>query len=117
MTQLLTIPGWHPARLNELMHCHFATRAKRKRIDRDMVAGYALLNGTTKAEGKRRVFLHLTLAPKQRAGDPDAYWKSLLDALVHAGLLTDDNRQGCEIESVTFARGEKRKTATILEDI
>jgi hypothetical protein len=59
----------------------------------------------------------LTLAPRQRACDPDAFWKSTLDALVHAGLLVDDNRQGCELGEVRFDRGTARRTVIVLADL
>jgi hypothetical protein len=42
----------------------------------------------------------------QRAPDPDAFFKSLWDALVHAGMLVDDNRQHVELAPVTFSRAE-----------
>jgi hypothetical protein len=92
----LVIDGWHPARLNQLVGCHWGTRSKRKRVDREVIALEALAQKIPKAMGKRRVSLVLTLAPRQRAGDLDAYWKSLLDALVVAGLLVDDSRHNAE---------------------
>ena len=61
--------------------------------------------------------LEITLAPRQRAGDPDAYWKSLLDALVRARLLVDDRRQYVELGAVTFARGKAKRTVVTLEDL
>jgi Holliday junction resolvase RusA-like endonuclease len=63
------------------------------------------------------VSLRITLARGQRGPDPDAWWKSALDALVHAGLLTDDNRQGVELGPVEYDRGPHRKTVITLEDI
>ena len=47
-----------------------------------MIGGHALEAGIPRATGRRRVSLHIVLAPRQRAGDPDAFWKSTLDALV-----------------------------------
>jgi hypothetical protein len=41
---------------------------------------------------------------KWRAANPDAYQKSYLDALVHAGMSVNNNRQYVEIASVTFSR-------------
>jgi Holliday junction resolvase RusA-like endonuclease len=73
--------------------------------------------GVPPAAGKRRVSLTLTLAPRQRGADPDAYRKSLLDALTHAGMLLDDNRQGVELGPVQFIRGEHKATAILLEDV
>jgi hypothetical protein len=113
----LVIDGWHPCPLNRLLGCHWRTRARRKRGDCQLIVAYARLQAIPPATGKRRVSLHLTLVRRQRAGDPDCYWKSLLDALVHAGLLLDDNRQGVELGSVTFDRGPARQTTVILEDL
>jgi hypothetical protein len=113
----LTIPGWHPCRLNALVGCSWRKRHRLKRADRELVAGYAHLAGIPPAVVKRRVSLRLTLAPGQRAADPDAYWKSVLDALTACGLLVDDNRQGVELGGVAFERGPARATAIVLEDL
>lgn len=120
MKATLTITGWHPARLNQLLSGHWSKRARLKRQDRDAVfvaTNLGLLEGLHFARGKRRVSLEITLAPRQRAGDPDSYWKSLLDALVHAGLLVNDNRQGVELGPVTFKRGKQKSTTITLEDL
>ena len=114
---VLTIDGGHPARLNQWDGRHWSVRARLKRRDRETVGLYARLAAIPPAAGRRRVSLRLTLAPRQRAGDPDSYWKSLLDALVHAGLLVDDNRQSVELGEVTFERGSIRRTAIVLEDV
>jgi Holliday junction resolvase RusA-like endonuclease len=101
----IEIPRWHPASLNKLMKGHWSNGHWLKKVDRAMVAAYA--TGVPKAEGKRRVSLHIVLDKGQRAPDPDAYQKSCLDALVHAGVLVDDNRQYSEIAPVTFSRNPK----------
>jgi hypothetical protein len=116
MRHILEIPGWHPTRLNNLFG-HWVRCHRLKKADRETVGLYARMVGIPRAKGKRRVSLVLTLAPRQRAADPDAWWKSVLDALVQAGLLVDDNRQGCELGSVTFRRGRQRATTIILEDV
>jgi hypothetical protein len=109
------IPRWHPRKLNDLIGCHFGTRARRKRSDREIVAGHALEQGIPHALGKRLVKLHLVLRPRQRAGDPDAYHKSLLDALVACGLLVNDNRQHVELGPVSFQRGTAAEWGTVIE--
>src|SRR5262245_7019908 len=114
---MIRIPNWHPARLNGLMHCHWGTRSRRKRADRQVVSVYAKLCHVPKAKHRRRVDLCLTLGPRQRGGDPDAYLKSLLDGLVACGLLTDDNRQGVELGQVTFTRGSVLATEITLTDL
>jgi hypothetical protein len=113
----LVIPDWRPALLNTLLGCHRWKRGRLKKCDRQLIGFYARLAGVPKAEGKHRVSLLLTLGPRQRAGDPDAYWKSVLDGLVHAGLLADDNRQGVELGRVAFDRGARMETTIVLEDV
>jgi len=115
MIYAIVISNWHPARLNELLNACKWKRLRIKKDDKELVAAYG--RDVPKATGKRRVSIMLTLAPRQRAGDPDAYWKSLLDALVKAKLLLDDNRQHCELGTVEFERGKKRETRITLEDI
>jgi len=70
-----------------------------------------------KAQGKRRVSLEIVLGPRQRGGDPDSYWKLLLDNLKHLGLIRDDNKEWVELGPVTFSRGPQRATAITLEDL
>jgi Holliday junction resolvase RusA-like endonuclease len=115
-TYILKIDCWHPARLNQWDGFHWSKGSRLKKAVRELVTAYALRAGIPRAIWKRRVSLKIILSPKQRAGDPDAYWKSLLDALVHAALLLDDNRQGVELGQVTFSRGE-RATEIMLEDL
>src|SRR3990172_805721 len=106
----IVIPNWQPTTLNQLMGGHYMHAHKLKKSDAEMIGGYARLARVPKAEGKRRVTLTITLVKRQRAGDPDCYWKSTLDGLVLAGMLRDDNRQNCELAPVGVARGEKRET-------
>ena len=96
-TYRLVIEGWHPARLNQLLAGHWSRCHRLKRADRQLVGLESKLQGIPPATGKRRVSLTLVLGPRQRAGDPDSYFKSLLDALTHAGMILDDNRQSVEL--------------------
>lgn len=114
-THTVRIDGWHPAILNQWQGRHWSVGAKLKALDRENIAIEFL--GTPKAEGKRRVSLSLVLGPKQRGGDPDAYWKSLLDALVNAGQLLDDSKEYVELGSVTYERGKRKATIITLEDV
>jgi hypothetical protein len=116
MTYTLTIPSWHPARLNQLLGSVRA-RIRLKKSDRELVTWYSKAAGIPLANGPRRVSLRITLGPRQRAGDPDAYWKSTLDALVCAGLLLDDSRKWVQLGDVLFERGPERMTAIVLEDL
>jgi hypothetical protein len=112
----LTVPNWQPARLNQFVGRHWSSGHRLKKSDRILLAGYAMAAAIPPASGKRRVSLEITLSPRQRAGDPDAYWKSVLDGLVAARLLIDDNRQHVELGTVAFRRGDGRQTTIILED-
>lgn len=113
----LTIPGFRFATLNELMRGHWAHRSRLKRRDRCAVALFARLAGLSAAAGKRRVSVSITYSGRQQAADVDAYWKSLLDALVAAGLLVDDSPAWCEIGEVRQARGETTATVIELENV
>jgi Holliday junction resolvase RusA-like endonuclease len=117
MIYQLVIPGWHPVRLNQLLHVHYHKANRMKKTDRELIGFYAKQAGIPPATGKRRVSLRIVLVPRQRGGDPDAYWKSLLDALVHAGLLLDDNAKGVELGPVSFVRAAKKTTVITLKDL
>jgi hypothetical protein len=109
---------WQPARYNELHAClHWAQRQRLKQRDADMIGVLANNHDVPAAEGKRSVRLVIVMAPRQRAGDPDAYDKSLLDGLVQCGLLKDDNRQWCVKRPTEYVRGEKAGCVIVLEDI
>lgn len=112
----LTIPGWHPTKLNELLRGRWVA-AKLKKRDREIIGTNARWANVSRATSPRRVHLAITLGKGQRAGDPDAYWKSLLDALVHCGLLIDDNRQHVVLDPVEFVRGVEPETTIELFDI
>ena len=111
----LFIPHWHPAPLNKVASGHWSNGHRLKKADRQMVAAYAMQQRTPKAEGKRRVTLTIVLAPGRRGCDPDAYWKSLLDALVHAGLLVGDNPNQVVLNPVIFQRGVLDRWGTLIE--
>lgn len=117
MTHMLYIADWHPARINQWDGKHWSVRARLKKADRHRIALHARLVGIPPATGKRRVTLRITLAKGQRGPDPDAFWKSVLDSLTHAGLLVDDNRQGVELMPVQFDRGTRKATTITLEDV
>jgi hypothetical protein len=112
----LIVPRWHPARLNQFNDCRW-TRARLKKKDRLMIWIESRLQGIPPAVGRRRISLHIVMAPKKRKPDPDAFWKSLCDALVKADRLVDDNSRWCELGPVTFGRGPEASTVITLEDI
>jgi hypothetical protein len=91
-------------------------RAKAKAFDAQLVAACVTGAGVPRAEGKRRVSLEIHLGPRQRGGDPDAYWKSTLDALVSCGALVDDRKEMVDLGEVTYLRAKTRATVIILEE-
>lgn len=111
------IDAWHPAKLNDWDGRHWSVRARAKRHDRDLVAACVLGAGVPKAQGKRRVSVEIVLGPRQRGGDPDAYWKSLLDALVACGALDDDSKERVVLGEVSYSRGPVKATVIQLEDV
>ena len=102
----INIPRWHPAKLNQVIQGHWSNGHRLKKIDKVLIAAYA--SNIPKAEGKRRVSLHIILNKGQRGGDTDSYFKSLGDALVSSGLLTDEQSSRCGIYAGdVLARPEK----------
>jgi hypothetical protein len=117
MRHEFTIPDFLPHTLNELIGVHWGTRSRRKREDRLLIGAYAKLAGIPLAACKRRVAVTLTLAPRQRGADPDAFQKSLGDAMVCAGLLVDDGPRWVEWLPVRYERGPRRATRIEMEDV
>lgn len=111
----IVIPRWTPARLNQMMGRHWSVIQKLKRTDLNLLAFYG--RDIPLAGGPRSVKLIITLGPRQRGADPDAFWKSILDALVTRGLLVDDSRKWCRIEPVEFVRGTEKSTTIELRDL
>lgn len=97
------IRHWHPTPLNKLLG-HWATAHKRKKADRQIVRFYFCNMGFERATTKRALQITIILKKGQRACDPDAYQKSLCDALVHAEMLKDDNRQWVEHLPIKYDR-------------
>lgn len=116
MTHRITIPNWHPTRLNQLVGVHWATKHRRRQNDDAMVRVYAYRLRTPPASGKRRVSLEITLSPRQRV-DEDCFWKSTLDALVNCDMLVNDSATWCTLGPVTFTRAKAPATVIVLEDV
>ncbi len=116
-TWFVHIPNWHPTRLNQLLNSHWAVAARYKRHDADIIAASVLGAGVPKADrSRRRVSVEIVLGPRQRGGDPDCYWKSLLDGLVKCGLLKDDSKEWLECGEVIFSRGPRPATVIKIEN-
>lgn len=117
MIHQIYIPNWTPTPLNKLINVHWALAYKLKQSDMQMIGVYAHRAKIPKAEGKRSLELIITLGKGQRACDNDAYFKSLLDALVTLKLLKDDNRQWLELKPVKFDRAQEKAAMIILGDM
>lgn len=114
----LQIDRWHPATVNQLLKNRWEG-ARLKKRDKKIIAETCMVLKPPKATGKRRVHLTIVLKSRQRGADVDAQFKSLLDALKHAGLLVDDNSKYAELAPVEYLRGDSFKWGTLilLEDI
>ena len=117
MTHTLTIPGWLPARLNELLGGHWGKSHRLKKADAEIVYVYAYNSRIPHATGRRFVRLHFVLGKYTKQGDADGWQKSILDALVRCGLLLDDSPRWCEWSTPTFERGDESATVITLEDV
>lgn len=118
-THEIKIPNWRPARLNQFTDKSWYVRSKLKGADFKTIATYVKSLGVPPATGRRKVSLLVVLGKRQRECDPDAFWKSLNDALKKAGMLIDDNRNGCQLGEVEFVRSHDGSSSTtiILEDV
>ena len=115
---VVTILNFHPCPLNKLIGCHWAVAHARKMADQRRIAEEMALAGVPEAvRVRRRVSLRVVLGPRQRAFDPDAPWKSLLDALVACRRLVNDSRQWMELGTIEFERGKARATVLVIEDV
>lgn len=112
---VLTIPGWSPVLVNNLIGQHPMVVHRRKRRDREMVARAMLVYGVPRATGLRRVRFTITGRYGQFP-DPDACLKSGLDALVRAGAIVDDSARWCEWSIPIYRRGSQ-ETVIELEDV
>lgn len=119
MIHAIFIPGFFPTPLNKLLSSHWSFASKLKLEDREKVAIACKLYGTPPAECKRRIDVTYIMPPGKRAIDPDGTYKSLLDALVHAGALKNDSHVWAEPRTPRVARGpvEAAGTLVLLEDL
>jgi hypothetical protein len=113
----LEVPGWVPTRLNKLLGSHWAAAGRLKDKDANVLATAVMVYGVPKAEGKRRVRLHIVFPKGERAADKDAYHKSLLDGLVKCGAIRNDSHVWVEWEPPTYSRGDAKVTYVTLEDV
>lgn len=116
MKQTLHLYGYHPPTVNELLgNWRAACRRKKKCVE--VVWKSCLEQKLVKASGKRMVSIIITTAKRGRKADPDAYYKSTLDALVKCSMLIDDSSKWCEHSQTMITTGDKNLTTIILTDI
>ena len=116
MTYTLNL-SYLPCSLNRLMRMSWVVRRKILFNEASEVRIAAFQQDIPRATGKRRVSVVLVLGPHNRQRDGDNCLKSLLDALVKAGLLVDDSPQWCDWMPPVFERGPKAATRVMLEDV
>ncbi len=114
-THTLHVENWRPCGLNALM-ASVQSRIKAKKLDRQMVKAYAVVQQIPKANCRRRVWVEIGYCGRQKQYDADNLTKSLLDALVQAQLLIDDSPTFLVWSGVEQVRGESTYTRVTLED-
>jgi hypothetical protein len=112
----LRIDGWHPALLNTLMK-HWTAAHRAKKADREVICEALRSSFVVQAEEQRRVSLLIVWPKGKRRADPDAFWKSVNDALVAGGALKNDSPVWCELGTVEQCRGERLTTFITLEEV
>jgi hypothetical protein len=77
--------------------------------------GVLAVAGIPPATRQRRVFPAPDPGAAAAGGYPDGCRKTVLDALLYAGLMLEDKRQGVEPGDVSFLRGPARRAEMVLE--
>jgi Holliday junction resolvase RusA-like endonuclease len=116
--QQLRIRDWWPTLLNVALRLHYHARSRRYGDDVARVLVAQSIADLRPAAGRREV--HLLVEVGTRSGkvpDPDALYKSLLDGLVHVGLLRSDDWQGVRLTGVDFRRAQKNGLVVRLTDV
>lgn len=113
---VVAIPGWHPTKLNDMLGGHWAKGHRLKGFDAQIVGLCVRGAGVPRAGCRREVTLEIVLGPRMRGGDPDCYWKSLLDALVLCGALKGDSKEHVVCHPVRYSRARRKATVITLWD-
>jgi Holliday junction resolvase RusA-like endonuclease len=117
------IPDWRPATVNQIYGNgpRWWRGAKLKKLDKMTILAWVPKDVILdpKRPLKRRVHMHLIYGKGERRVDNDNVWKSVLDALKHAGVIFNDSPTWCSHSEVTDERREGIACATviIIEDI
>jgi hypothetical protein len=115
--QEITILGWQPYRLNEFIDRHWYVAGKMKFEVATRLSEELRNAGFYAATGRRRVTVVIIKGPRQRSGDTDAYWKSLLDGLERCKAIRGDTMEWIKPVREDDERGPVKGIRIILEDI
>lgn len=113
----IEIPGWTPPSLNSLLYAHWTTARRTKQKAMATVAACCLETRVTRATGRRRVAITVTVKQSSHMLDADNVPKSILDGLTHVGALVDDRSEWCELVAPRVTVGPQKKTVIVLEEI
>lgn len=117
MTHTLTLEGFHVPLLNSVRNKHWSAEYRAKKQTAKRLTMEAIVQRVPVASGKRKVRLTMHGWYSGTLPDRDAPLKIFLDALVRAGLLTDDGASGLEGQAlVEFVRSKEKRTVITLED-
>ena len=111
----ITLDG-HTATANEL-NKSVRLKIQLKKRDRQWIGLACKSQDIPVATVKRRVQIIVILEPGQRGADPDAFFKSLADALKQAGAIKNDSAKWVEWPPVQYERGKKPGMRIVLEDV
>lgn len=111
----ISIPQWHPTPINRLLRMHPFKRGRVLKAEYEVVWAYVQQAQIPRATTRRRVAVTFVLQPGQRACDPDAQQKGLLDGLKNCGAIRNDNRTWIELQTPQYRRGTAREWGTEIE--
>jgi hypothetical protein len=114
---LIVIPKWTPPSLNSFLSSHWAARRKSKGAAMALVGACCFQAGVTRATGRRRVSIVVTVNHRSHRFDSDNVPKAILDGLKHAGALVDDGPDWCECVPPEVVVGTDKGTVIRLEEL
>lgn len=110
---IITIPDYKVPSLNEYIGRKWPVGQKFKNECKQLMRAYS--RHLPNASQRRRVDMHIVLGKGRRKMDKDNAYKLILDSLVYAGMLFNDNDQWCEIGDLTYSRGSPATIITLTD--
>jgi hypothetical protein len=111
----MVIHDWHPCKKKRLNAAPWHIGQRLRKEDAQRLTHEARQANVPKANGKRRVNLHLILGARHGEDvNPEEYRESLLRGLERAGLILDSAH--ADLAPITIERGKHRKTIVSLLD-